>query len=416
MPPTNLFGLGYGVGPAGYGYPSVGRWSPLSLSHILVIGQSNANGNTGAGPALSTSPLGASGGGKRPAMFNGGLRPGAVAASMVSVVPLAESETGAQTGGETVCSSLGYTLSGLTSKQLFFSIAARDSSGYTSLKKGTTPYADAIAQVTAAYNYCVARGIPYEFLGLVLIHGETDTQLGTLNYATKLAEWQSDFKTDINAVTGRTDNVRLFVSQQSVYAAATYGTADTAVASYAAWKADNANVVLACPRYFAWGQQADGNIIHQKNYSQRWLGAIIARAIYNREIVGNSWKPLTPIAGQLTRSGAVITAQFNVPVGSIQLKYDYVGRVHPTCGFEFYDDSGTPPTVASVEVASADTLTITLSDTPTGAGQVLRYGYTGAGGPFNGSVRGNVCDSETETSIDGLPCRNWLVSFEEAVT
>jgi len=36
MPPTNLFGLGYGVGPAGYGYPSVGSWSPLSLGSSLA--------------------------------------------------------------------------------------------------------------------------------------------------------------------------------------------------------------------------------------------------------------------------------------------------------------------------------------------------------------------------------------------
>lgn len=33
MPPTNLFGLGYGVGPAGYGYPSVGSVAPPTLSY-----------------------------------------------------------------------------------------------------------------------------------------------------------------------------------------------------------------------------------------------------------------------------------------------------------------------------------------------------------------------------------------------
>jgi hypothetical protein len=395
------------------------RRGPTEINHILVIGQSNANG--GGAVALSTSTPAYS---PQPLMFNGGLRPGGVGGNMTSFVPLVESTTGAQSGAETICSGMARQLNVLVpSKQFSFSVAALDSSQYSAIKKGTATYTNSITQVTNARTLAVAAGKTFRVAAICCLHGEQDILFNNTNYAANLIEWQSDYQTDILAITGQGGTIPMFVCQQS-HNPCNGSSAPTAQYCYDAWKTQPTKVILLGARYLYGCQTQTASNLHISSYGQRWHGGLYAEAIAARVYNSVDWKPLTPIAGQVTRSGATIVANFNVPQPPIQLKYDWVSKVGANHGFTFTDDSGSPPTVTAVAVTGAAQLTLTLSGTPTGTqgSQKLRYAWgagTSAGnaGPHYATIRGNVCDTEVRSSlIDGLPLRNWCAIFEEAVT
>ena len=49
---------------------------------------------------------------------------------------------------------------------------------YAGLKKGTAPYANGLAQVSAARTASLALGVPYRVTAVTTIHGESDHLLG----------------------------------------------------------------------------------------------------------------------------------------------------------------------------------------------------------------------------------------------
>jgi len=120
---------------------------------------------------------------------------------------------------------------------------------------------------------------------------------------------------------------------------------------------------------------------------------------YKKVVVdGQEWKPLKPAT--ITRAGAVLTIKFAVPTPPLVFDTTLVSNPG-NYGFEYTDDSGSPPAINSVAVTESDTVTITLSTTPTGTNKRLRYAYTGVpgnpGGPTTGP-RGNLRDSDATTS------------------
>lgn len=390
----------------------------MPLWHIVVVGQSNANG--GGGTALSTSTPAYT---PQPLMFNNGVRPGGTAGNIASLVPLVESTGGDQAGAETICSGMATQLNVLyPQSQFLFSVAAIGGTAYASMKKGTTTYNNVLAQVTSAKAIAQASGRPYKVLAICNLHGEQDQLLNNTTYAANLLEWQSDYETDIKAITGQAGTIPMFVDQQSSDPCSGT-TAPTPKYVYDAWKSQPTKVVLLGARYTYQPAETISNL-HFSSYGQRWHGGLFAEAVYSRCIVGADWKPLTPVAGQVTLSGTTITLNLNVPQPPVQLKYDWVGKVGNSHGFTFFDDSGSPPTVTAVSVASSTSLTLTLSGAPTGSApsRKLRYAWgdnttDSQAGPLYKFLRGNVCDTEVRSStIDGLPLRNWLAIFEESVT
>ncbi len=390
----------------------------LPLYHILVVGQSNANG--GGGSLLSTATPSYS---PQPLMFNNGVRPGGSAGNIASLVPLVESAGGDQAGAETICSGMAKQLNVLYQQaQFLFSIAAIGGTAYSAMKKGTTTYNNVLAQVTAAKAIAQADNRQYKVLAICNLHGEQDQLINNTSYAANLIEWQSDYETDIKAITGQAGTIPMFVDQQSSNPCSG-DSAPTPKYVYDAWKSQPAKVVLLGARYTYQPAVTVSNL-HFSSYGQRWHGGLFAEAVYSRCILGADWKPLTPIAGQVTLSGTTITVNLNVPHPPVQLKYDWVGRVGASHGFTFTDDSGSPPTVTDVTVSGPSQLSLTLSGAPTGSApsRKLRYAWGDSttdsqAGPLYKFLRGNVCDTEVRNStIDGLPLRNWLAIFEEAVT
>src|SRR5262249_9079295 len=130
---------------------------------------------------------------------------------------------------------------------------------------------------------------------------------------------------------------------------------------------------------------------------------------------GGTWTPLKPKT--ITRAGAVITVTFDVPTPPLVMDTALVSNPG-NFGFEYTDSSASPPTINSVQVTGPTTVQITLSATPAGANQRLRYAYSGVpgnpGGPTTGP-RGNLRDSDAEASLYGNTLYNWCVHFDKLV-
>ncbi|GGC58264.1 hypothetical protein [Chelatococcus reniformis] len=146
------------------------------------------------------------------------------------------------------------------------------------------------------------------------------------------------------------------------------------------------------------------------------------------------WTALRP-SGAITRSGAVITIPFYVPVPPLIIDtatlpdFTQFGGKN---GFVYRDSNGTS-TVASVAIADDGTGTapgstmgigrvqVTLSAIPTGALPTPEYAYVGAinmSGQYRASAWGNLRDSDNDTSryVAGVTLWNWSVIFKKDVT
>jgi hypothetical protein len=115
--------------------------------------------------------------------------------------------------------------------------------------------------------------------------------------------------------------------------------------------------------------------------------------------------------------GATITVAFYVPEPPLVLDTTLVSDPG-AYGFEYIDDSGAPPAIAAVALASDETLAITLQSVPSGSNQRLRYAFTGIPGALAGATtgpRGNLRDSDATVSHHGYPLYNWCVHFDKPI-
>ena len=347
------------------------------IYHIAIMGQSLALGGTSTG-ITTTQPY-----------SNLGMSPRYDARWLI---PLVEGRNDVD-GAETPASGLANTLTNLEGWRCLISNNAGGGKLYTELKKGTAYYQLLLDQITNAI--ASTSGADYQFYGASVIHGEADRTAGTpqATYEAYLAEWQSDLDTDAKAITGQARDVILCVCQMGTGSNA----ANINLAQYEAAK-DNDNIYLVCPKYWATYNDAS----HLEEYSYRKLGEYHAKA-WRSIINGNGWTPLMPTA--VSRVGAVITAQFNVPTSPLVLDTTTIAA-QTNYGFTFAQTGGNSVTISSVAI-DGDNVVITLSDTPTGTAQKLRYAY--------GAALGNLRDSDATESLYGNDLWNWCVHFEEDV-
>lgn len=280
---------------------------------------------------------------------------------------------------------------------------------YDALKKaGTKPcYQVALENVRAAMRIC--RG-GYTVDALCLIHGENEHGDSNATYDDDIAELQGDFDTDVKAITGQASDVPLFQGQMSSW---TYYDDTTSIIHGLQWQAakDNAHVHLVCPKYML---PYDSSGLHLTPAGYRQLGEYYAKAIDAVVTDAGAWTPLQPAT--CSRSGAVVTLTFDIPVGNLVLDTGYVSNPG-NYGFEWFDNGdGNVVTISSVALSAGNTeVEITLSDTPTGTGQQVRYAYTGVAGNKAGSStgpRGNLRDQDTSaTSRHGYSLYNWCIHF-----
>jgi hypothetical protein len=421
---------GYGILPAGQDFNL-----QSTIDHIYVTGQSLAAGHLGYPVLSSSQPYNG-------IMFYMGVRIDyssgialtSASAQLASFVPMVEGysdgqeppTTGQTSDGETMVSGCCNKLfSELTAndnilKQFLGSVSSWGGHDYVSIKQGTQVYMNGLAMFQAAKNLATAAGQVYRVAALCLIHGEQDQTENTpiAKYAADIAQLQQNYQTDIQAITGQTTGVPLFMSQLSEQCAnTTTRQLFIAQAQFQAFLANPGRVYLTGPKYI----YPYADVQHLTNVGYRWEGEYMEKAIRKTVYEGTRWKPLYPLS--ITIYGAVISVKFNVPVGPLVIDTTLVSP--PTnvtggmYGFEYYDNSGATPSISSVQVSSTNSsiVQITLASAPAaGAVRQLAYAYTagsnyGGGGTSGVAPRGNLRDSDPYPSLYGNTLYNWCVHF-----
>lgn len=436
--------------PAEPAEPAPVPYAHFDVNHVLATGQSNCVGN-GASPALSTTqPFGN-------LMFDTGV----ITATWCDpngcrshpqprgLVPLVEGDSFFGYPVETASAGMANLTSELSQELLraatpgrrhdvLVSAHGRSGNTYGCLRKGgcdfkgpaqgyIAPFAEAMAQVADAKALAVAAGRSYVVRAVTAIHGESDhysystgTQefpvpgtdgVSTVNdYADAMIEWQRDYETDVRAITGQAEPVPLFLLQMDNWTDVPHSPIPMFMLE--AHRRALRKVVVVAPAYPI-GLSPD--CLHYTNHGERRIGEYFAKAYARVVIEGRPWEPVRPRA--ITLAGAVIRARFFVPRPPLVL--DTTRVVDPgNYGFEYHDDSGAPPAIASVTIAAPDVVQITLTRAPTGANKRLRYAFTATPntcpGPETGP-RGNLRDSDATRSRHGYDLHNWGVHFDEPI-
>ncbi|MEZ4385449.1 MAG: MXAN_6577-like cysteine-rich protein [Nannocystaceae bacterium] len=375
-----------------------------AIHYVLIGGQSLSLGH-GSAVVSTEQPY-------DNLMLNTGVRAGTN--NLTSFVPLVETQQGQV--GETIASGLANLTAELElaeGRPHVLAASAHGISGtpYVNLKKGTASFTAGMTQVAAAAQIAADEGKPFAVRAVTIIHGESDHLGGNLLYADNLLEWQADYEHDVTAITEQVHPVAMFLCQMSSWTRYNSATSPIPYAQLAAADARPDRIYVVGPKYFL--PYVDG--VHLSGDGERWLGEHYAKAYRKVLIAGEPWVPLRPRA--LSRDGAVITVDFDVPAPPLVLDTELVSDPG-NFGFEFWDSSGAPPAVVGVELSGDTQVTITLAAPPAAGNQRLRYAFTGTpgqnGGPQTGP-RGNLRDSDPTPSRHDYPLYNWAVHFDEPV-
>ncbi len=367
------------------------------IQHILVTGQSNSVGAYGT-PLLSTSQPYSN------KKFTGGTRPGGGGSNLASLVDLIEDIAGGGTYGETIASGMANTLTFRNpAKQFLVSNHGADGTPYSGIKKGQSPYTNGQAQVVAGKARVQALRRRYRVGAVCVIHGESDAiaNLGA-TYQANMTEFQADYNLDCKTISGQVQTVLLIQAQLQPFQ-------QTGVphAQLAAAVANPTGILIACPRYFL--PYVDD--LHHNAAAYRWLGEYFAKAYEAAIFQGLTWRPVSPAT--VSRSGAVVTIDFHVPVAP--LVFDTTLVTDPgNKGFSYTDDSSSA-SVSSVAITGPTQVQVTLNTTPTGANKRMRYAYASGSSGGSAGPRGNLRDSDNRTSLYGNSLYNWCLHFNEAV-
>ena len=374
----------------------------LALNHILGTGQSLSVGWSGGPPLTTTQPY-------------GNLMLSGVGQTGTDLVPLIEGPNLHSAQVETISSALANTLTALSPQTNYTSIVTRHGEGgvaYAGLKKGTTWYAKGMDQVQKSQAAAAAMGHDYKVVAVTTVHGESDHAGGNgPHYVGYLKEWQSDYDTDVKALTGQTNDIPMFFCQMSSHTK--YNSATSLVPAAQLWTAENSRWhTLVCPKYFL--TYSDG--VHLTAQSYRHLGEYYGKALKRVLVDGGDWHPLTPTV--ITLDGTNITVGFHVPAPPLMADTNAV-LAQTNLGFEYADDASSAA-ISHVSIANADTIAISLDGIPTGANPRLRYAHTGTAGSWAGwnqagAARGNIRDSDATASLYGSALQNWLVHFDHPI-
>lgn len=364
---------------------------PCQIVGIIGTGQSNSVGSGAAQAPITTAQPYSN------LMFSAVITP----ATLTSVLPLVEAVS------ETHSASMANYLYGLRPGVGRYLVSQHGVSGtgYSGLALGQTPYTNSIAAVTAGKARAAEMGCAYKVAAVTVVHGEND--LANASYAANMATWQDNYDASVKAVTGQSEEV-IMAHWQIGSAAAYQGagtTNDVAVRQLAAARANPGEVILVGAGYnIAYGY---GDYKHHNQAQYAWIGSYFAKALS----YGGGWLPLSPTA--IVRAGANIDVTYHVPVGCITLDTTNVSA-QTNSGFEFYDASGSTPTITSVTVTGCNTIRVALSGTPAGPTEQLCYAYddvTGLGrsGPTQGA-RGNVRDDDAALDHYGNHLWDWAAT------
>jgi hypothetical protein len=283
-------------------------------------------------------------------------------------------------------------------------------------------YAASMFEVQAIKRLVAAReGSPTYGVGAIfLTHGESDA--GNANYENAMLQLWTDYNADIKAVTGQTQSIPLFTSQQHGIYLYMPGQAPSNIntSTTLQWKAglDHPEEIVCVGPKYQYPYFPD--YLHLVPLGYELMGEKYAEAFYSHVMLGRPWLPLYPLAETVTRSGPVITVDFHVPVPPLAWD-DALPKPHITDLTEWAQGRGfevrmgtTRLTIESVTFLDGDTVQITCTaDVPAGA--TLGYAATNDGAAIAGNSPriGNLRDSDPFVgAFTGMAQPNYSVAFE----
>jgi len=278
------------------------------------------------------------------------------------------------------------------------------------LAKGSQFYANALAAAAAVKSEAASLGLAYEVHYVDWIQGEANRADAPGVYTAQLLQLQSDFDTDLRAITGGQKAIPLLLDQISNWTAYNLTTCSVPLEQLQMALVYPSRVVCAGPKYWAL-TGSDG--VHLPSLSSRRLGAMHARAA-EAILNGQCWLPTHCVSA--IRVDNIVTLKFFTPFG--RLVADTVNVSDPGHYGIRWIDSAASSEVANVKVGLDNTVTVTLTAIPTGLNGTIGIAdigtYGADGGPFTGA-RACLRDSSLDKCGDGLPVWNWACHQQIAV-
>ncbi|MCO1622251.1 hypothetical protein [Pseudomonas putida] len=381
------------------------------LLHILFNGQSLMRG-IGSGAAITTQPPAAN----RLLTLNDGVQladeTGTLSAGMVAPFkPLTARslESPALQTAANINRNRG--LPGNCG--LLTSDHSRGAQGITSLNKGTIPYGNSITAATAAKAEADRLGYAYEIPFVGWNQGQHDGGMAAGVYIGHLLQLQTDYDADLRAVSGQLNTIPMLLTQMSNWTAPAYNRSFSNIPHEQLQAAleNPEKFVMAGPQY-SLPSNTDGIHLPAASYARDGvMVARAARAIINKRI----WLPLHCLSAR--RAGVTVDLRFHVPTGPLVI--DTVNVLDPGFYGLRWIDSTSSAAVTKVEKTGFDTLRLTLSNEPTGTGQMVGIADIGVAGSRAGPTTGpRTCirDSAPDLDATGTPVYNWACHQRIQVT
>ncbi|WP_437736832.1 hypothetical protein [Sorangium sp. So ce1335] len=241
-----------------------------------------------------------------------------------------------------------------------------------------------------------------------MTHGETD--FANEAYGDELVKLWNDYNADLQQITGQTEEIPLFISQQHGFPPVGDRRALSTLTQWRLGVEHPGDIVCTGPKYHLPGR---GDGVHLSSVGGQMMGEKYGQIYFERIVMGRDWQPLQPTG--VERSGRVITVRFHVPVPP--LRWDDALPA-PTVwangrGFEVRQGD-TKIAISSVEI-DGDAVKITCSGDLPASDVTVGYAMTThAAAPTNGFYAwGQLRDSDPFVGwVTKAAQPNYAVAFE----
>ncbi len=325
-----------------------------------------------------------------------------------AVIPCREN-AGTRPGQESPSSGMAFKIHDLTGHTVLVSDACSSGTAIEDISSGSATFTGATKMIQSAVAMAEKLGMQYVPV-MVLIHGNQNAAAGTSisSYRTAMKTLRAHYESVINAATGETQSLHMFVGQLSntIPYGGTAGSTKTNIIGIAQYQEarDNALIHLASAQYAR--PYSDGE--HMTSAGYRTEGEVIG-SVVGGWLNDSAKSSLVPIESDVVQSGTTITIPVAGCVGDLVID---TARVTDPGNYGF---ALTGATIASVAVSGSGTaakIVITKADST--AATALSYASQGIAGQNPGPVtgsRGCIRDSQSGSSLSDLPLYNDLCVF-----
>ncbi len=271
----------------------------------------------------------------------------------------------------------------------------------------TGPYANGMYQVVRGQELAAERGLTYQVLAVVWVHGDgTDD----LFYNRRVNGLIQAYNEDIKRMTGQSEDVVFFMEQ--AHWEPTPGPTAVDREYWEIHRDTEAGYPNGGLAYLVGPRYPESCPIHYGPAAVRAQGARFANAMDQVLFQGWDWQPTSPRAVRV--EGRTVEIDFHVPYGPLQVgTTPHLGPVDPALGFVIRDDQG-ENLVTSAEILDGDTVRLHCAADP--RSRLLTYAREKGGA--GESQRGFVCDSHPPRGFYEKPeggeydARNFAIAFE----